>query len=45
MARDKPVIWAACEAEYFLRDNWTGANQIEMVPEIRLRMHATKLVR
>jgi hypothetical protein len=23
-ARIKPVIWVACEAEYFFRDNWTG---------------------
>ena len=24
MARDKPVIWGASEAEYFSRDDWTG---------------------
>jgi hypothetical protein len=29
MARDKPVIWVGCEAEYFLRDNWTG--QISLI--------------
>jgi hypothetical protein len=24
MARDKQVIWVQGEAEYFLRDDWTG---------------------
>jgi hypothetical protein len=24
MARDKPVIWVACEVDYFSRDDWTG---------------------
>jgi len=24
MARNKPVIWVACEAEYFWPDDWTG---------------------
>ena len=25
MAKNKPVIWVACEAEYFWPDDWTGA--------------------
>ena len=24
MARDKPVIWVGCEADYFCIDDWTG---------------------
>jgi hypothetical protein len=24
MAENKPVIWVACEADYFSRDDWTG---------------------
>jgi hypothetical protein len=24
MAGNKPVIWVACEADYFLREDWTG---------------------
>jgi hypothetical protein len=24
MARDKPVIWVGCEADYFLSEDWTG---------------------
>jgi hypothetical protein len=24
MAENKPVIWVACEADYFSRDGWTG---------------------
>jgi hypothetical protein len=28
-ARNQPVIWVACEADYFLSDNWTG--QISLI--------------
>jgi len=24
MAKDKPVIWVGCEAEYFYTRDWTG---------------------
>jgi hypothetical protein len=29
MARDKPVIWVACEVEYFSGEDWTG--QISLI--------------
>jgi hypothetical protein len=43
MAGDKPVIWVGCEAEYFLRDDWTG--QISLRPLQKIAPPRTSTLR